>query len=793
MISHPAYAVEPWVLRETELDLDVLDQAGSVFALGNGHIGLRGNLDEGEPPGLPGTYLGGFYEQRPLPHAEAGYGYPEAGQTVVNVTNGKIIRLLVDDEPFDVRFGELQNHERILDFRAGVLRRRAEWRSPAGKRVRVSSVRLVSLVQRAVAAVFYEVQSLDDSVRLVVQSELVANEPTPDVEVDPRATADLGAPLRSELFSDHDAHAVLVHITRQSALRMAAAMDHAVEGPAGTETSSESSEGLARVTITADLAPGQRLRVLKLLAYGWSSQRSTAALRDQVAAALAEARQTGWDGLLVGQRDYLDAFWERADVQLEGDTELQQAVRFALFHTLQAGARGERRAIAAKGLTGPGYDGHTFWDTETFVLPVLTYTAPQAARDALRWRHTTLGLARERAKLLGLEGAAFPWRTIDGQECSGYWPAGTAAFHVGADIADAVGRYQAAVDDEAFERETGLELLVETARLWLSLGHHDAGGRFRIDGVTGPDEYSAVADNNVYTNLMAQRNLRLAADAVKRHPDRAAELGVDSEEAAAWRDAAQAMLIPFDEQLGVHPQAEGFIEHQAWDFDRTAPEQYPLLLHFPYFDLYRKQVVKQADLVLALHLRGDAFSAQEKARNFAYYEALTVRDSSLSACTQAVIAAEVGHLELAYDYFAEAVLMDLENLEHNTRDGLHIASLAGAWIVAVAGFGGMRDHDGALSFTPRLPPRLTRLAFGMCFRDRRLKVEVTHEQASYSLTQGAPLQITHHHQTLDITTEQPVSRPIPEIAAGEAPSQPSGRRPAPRGTPGGQKSSCSGP
>jgi alpha,alpha-trehalose phosphorylase len=780
VISHPAYAVEPWSLRETELDVDVLAQSGSVFALSNGHIGLRGNLDEGEPSGLPGTYLGGFYERRPLPYAEAGYGYPEAGQTAVNVTNGKIIRLLVDDEPFDVRFGELESHERVLDFRAGVLARRAEWCSPAGRRVRVSSVRLVSLVQRAVAAVLYEVEPLDGPVRLVVQSELVANEPMQGVEVDPRAAASLGAPLRSEQFSDHDAHAVLVHITKQSALRIAAAMDHIVDGPAGTETASESSEDLARVTITADVAPGQRLRVVKLLAYGWSSQRSTAALRDEVAAALAEARHTGWDGLLSGQRGYLEDFWERADVELEGDAEIQQAVRFALFHTLQAGARGERRAIAAKGLTGPGYDGHTFWDTETFVLPVLTYTAPHAARDALRWRHATLGLARERAKLLGFQGAAFPWRTIDGQECSSYWPAGTAAFHIGADIADAVGRYQAASDDEAFEREIGLELLVETARLWRSLGHHDARGRFRIDGVTGPDEYSAVADNNVYTNLMAQRNLRLAADVVERHADRAAELGVDPEETAAWRDAAGAILVPFDEQLGVHPQAEGFTEHQAWDFEHTAPEQYPLMLHFPYLELYRKQVVKQADLVLAMHLRGDAFSADHKARNFAYYEAITVRDSSLSACTQAVIAAEVGHLELAYDYFAEATLMDLEDLEHDTRDGLHIASLAGAWIVAVAGFGGMRDHDGALSFMPRLPQRLTRLAFGVCFRERRLKVEITHEGARYSLLEGAPLEIAHHGETLNVTRERAVTRKIPTPSVRDAPRQPPGRAPARR-------------
>ncbi|MGI8413111.1 MAG: glycoside hydrolase family 65 protein [Solirubrobacteraceae bacterium] len=780
MIQHHAFSVEPWALRETELDLAALDQAGSVFALANGHIGLRGNLDEGEPSGLPGTYLGGFYEGRSLPYAEAGYGYPEAGQTVVNVTNGKIIRLLVDDEPFDVRFGTLERHERVLDFRAGVLRRRAQWRSPAGQAVRVRTVRLVSLVQRAVAAVSYEVEPIDAPARLVVQSELVANEPMPTVIADPRVAAELGSPLRSEVFSDHDARAVLVHITRRSELRVAAGMDHLVEGPAGTEIAAESGEDLARVTITADVQPGQRLRIVKLLAYGWSSERSTAALRDQVAAALAEARHTGWDGLLAGQQKYLDDFWSRADVELDGDAELQQAVRFALFHTLQAGARGERRAIAAKGLTGPGYDGHTFWDTETFVLPVLTYTAPHAACDALRWRHTTLEMARERAKLLGLQGAAFPWRTIDGRECSAYWPAGTAAFHICADVADAVGRYQAATEDDDFEREIGLELLVETARLWRSLGHHDATGRFRIDGVTGPDEYSAVADNNLYTNLMAQRNLHLAAQAVARHGDRAAELGVDDEEAAAWRDAAQAMLIPFDEQLGVHPQAEGFTEHQRWDFAATAPEQYPLLLHFPYFDLYRKQVVKQADLVLALHLRGDAFSPEQKARNFAYYEPLTVRDSSLSACTQAVIAAEVGHLELAYDYFAEAALMDLEDLEHNTRDGLHIASLAGAWIVAVAGFGGMRDHDGALSFTPRLPERLTRIAFGLCFRQRRLRVEVEHDQASYSLLQGEPLSITHHGQPITVSAREPTRCPIPRIDAGQAPSQPAGRGPARR-------------
>jgi alpha,alpha-trehalose phosphorylase len=778
VITHPAFAVEPWSVRETSLDLDVLAQTESVFALANGHIGLRANLDEGEPFGLPGTYLNSFYEIRPLPYAEPGYGYPESGQTIVNVTNGKIIRLLVDDEPFDVRYGRLLTHERLLDLRGGVLRRRVEWESPAGTAVRVNSTRLVSFVHRSVAAILYEVESVNSELRVAVQSELIANEPVPPGTKDPRVAGVLESPLESEWCGDHDTRVVLVHATKQSKLRMAAAMDHVVEGPDGTVFQAESFPDIGRLGVAADLAPGERLRLVKFLAYGWSSQRSLPAIRDQVIAAVAMAKYAGWDGLVDGQRAYLDDFWSCADVELDGDNELQQAVRFSLFHVLQAGARAEQRAIPAKGLTGPGYDGHTFWDTERFVLPVLTYTVPSAAADALRWRHSTLDLARERAGQLGLQGAAFPWRTIRGQECSGYWPAGTAAFHISANVADAVARYQATADDEVFEREVGLELLVETARLWRSLGHHDSEGRFRIDGVTGPDEYSALHDNNVFTNLLAQRNLIAAADAVARLPDPAAELDADLEEAASWRDAANDMVVPWDEALRVHPQHEGFTEHQVWDFAGTNPDQYPLLLHFPYFDLYRKQVIKQADLVLALHWRGDAFTDEQKAKDFAYYEALTVRDSSLSASTQAVVAAEVGHLELAYDYFAEAALMDLHDIEHNTRDGVHIAALAGAWLAAVAGFGGMRDHDGQLSFAPRLPARLERLAFGLMFRDRLLKVEATKFEATYSLERGRPLEISHYGEAIGISTEQTVTRSLPQQApSGPAPKQPSGREP----------------
>ncbi|GGN50622.1 trehalose/maltose hydrolase-like predicted phosphorylase [Actinoplanes campanulatus] len=611
MSRHPAYPVEPWQIRETHLDVDLLARSESIFALGNGHIGLRGNLEEGEPHALPGSYLNSFYELRPLPYAEAGYGYPESGQTIVNVTNGKVIRLLVDDEPFDVRDGRLRHHERVLDLRAGVLRREVEWESA-----------------------------------------------------------------------------------------------------------------------------------------------------------------------------YLDTFWDGADVEIDGDAEVQQAVRFGMFHVLQAGARAERRPIAAKGLTGPGYDGHVFWDTERYVLPVLTYVQPNAAAGALRWRHATLDLARERAGTLGWAGAAFPWRTIRGHECSGYWPAGTAAVHIGADIADAVTRYTAATGDTAFDRDVGAELLVETARPWVSYGHYDRHGVFHLHGVTGPDEYTAVADDNVYTNLMARRNLIAAADAVARHPERATALAATADEVAASAVAAKAMCVPYDEELGVHPQVRGFTLMREWDFGATGPGDYPLMLHFPYLDLYRSQVIKQTDVVLAMHWCGDAFTAADKARNFAYYERRTVRDSSLSACTQAVLAAEVGHLELAHDYIGEAALTDLYDLHRNTRDGLHIASLAGAWISLVAGLGGMRDHDGVLSFAPRLPSRIERLRFSLLWHGLRLHVTVRPTEAEYTLRTGdggAKVELWHHGERLVLTTAAQVIRPVPPITPlTGAPEQPPGRRPVHR-------------
>jgi alpha,alpha-trehalose phosphorylase len=417
------------------------------------------------------------------------------------------------------------------------------------------------------------------------------------------------------------------------------------------------------------------------------------------------------------------------------------------------------------------------------VLPLLALTHPQAVADALIWRHSTLDLARARARQFNLQGAVFPWRTINGEECSGYWPAGTAAFHINADIAYAVAYYVECTDDRAFEEQVGLELLAETARLWYSLGYFN-GALFYIDGVTGPDEYSAIVDNNVYTNLMAQRNLRAAAAAAVRHAKKAKALGIKHEEIVGWRDAADKMFIPYDKEQHVTSQDDAFTRHEKWNFATTTKDQYPLFLHFHYFDIYRKQVIKQADLVLAMQLCDEAFTQEQKQQNFAYYEPLTVRDSSLSAPAQAALAAEVGQLELAYDYLSETIFMDLDDLEHNVKDGLHIASLAGGWMALIGGFGGLRLHGDTLSFKPRIPPEIERLSFHITFHGCHLRIDVMETDVTYRILGGqhckTPLKIEHHGEKIELTLHKAVTRPIPAIKAGPRPSQPSGRAPIAR-------------
>ncbi|GAB7192958.1 glycosyl hydrolase family 65 protein [Kineococcus sp. NUM-3379] len=760
----------PWAVHEGPLDLSRLNRTEALLTLANGRLGVRGNLDEGSPAGSPGTYLSGAHELLPVSYPEASYGYPTAQERIVAVPDPTRIELFVDGERFDVRSGELHEHQRTLDLRSGTLRRTVSWTSPSGSAVRVRSERLVPLTHPRLLAVDYRVElpedatgAAPDGVEVEVRSAVVASEELHDPDVD---TDRAGGRLRQR--------------TDGSGLAVAAAATHDITGPADVAVATHGLPDRLVTTARVRLRPGGSLRVVKYVALGWSDRQEREALLGDLDAELEAGRRAGWEGLAREQCERLEEFWERADVRVEGDGDLQQAVRFALFHVLQASARAADRGIPAKGLTGVGYDGHTFWDTEVFVLPMLNHVYPEAAAAALRWRHAMLPAARARAAELGLAGATFPWRTITGRESSGYWPASTAAVHLNADVADAAVRHLDATGDEDFARDVATDLVVETARTWVVLGREDEESRFHVDGVTGPDEYSGLVNDNAYTNLMAQANLRAAIDLARRFPGRARDLGVDDEEIATWERLADAVHVPRDAD-GMHVQDAGSGDRLRWDFEGTAPEQYPLADHFPYFSLYRRQVAKQVDLVLAMHLRPGAFTPEEKRRAFDYYEGLTVRDSSLSASTQAVIAAEVGHLGLAQDYVWEAAFVDLHDLRASTADGLHIASLAGAWSVLVAGYGGMRDADGRLAFSPRLPEGLTELCFRTLHRGSCLEVVVRRDgdaqEATYTVVHGGPVDTCHHGEEFTVEPGSPRTLPVGPLPEQPRPSQPRHRDP----------------
>ncbi|MEE3919201.1 glycosyl hydrolase family 65 protein [Micromonospora sp. BRA006-A] len=751
-----------WRIRRTSADLDRLGETESVFALANGWVGWRGTLDEGEPCGMPGSYLNGFHEQHELTYPESGYGFPERSDTVISAPNAALIRLWVDDEPLDLGTGTVRRHHQELDLRAGVVRRETEWVSPGGRGVRIRSTRLVSLTRRPVAAVDWAVEPLDEPVRLRVGADLLANQRVPERADDPRAASVIHDPLTGEIRRDDGLDGVLVHRTGRSGQRVAVAVAHRVEAPDEIATATELTADRFRLALSGPVRPGERIRVTRFAAYECADVDGTPAgeLADLVVAEADTARDDGFDALLAEQRTSLDAAWATADVELDGDPELQLAVRFSVFHLLQSGRADGDRTIPAKGLTGNGYDGHVLWDTEGYVLPVLTYLAPELARSALRWRHAHLPEARERAAELRLTGATYPWRTLSGRECSGYWPAGSAGLHVNADIADAVLRYVAATGDTAFLAECGAEVLIETARLWHGYGHFDDGGAFHLTGVTGPDEYSALVDDNVFTNLMARRNLRGAADAAEGCPEVAARLGVDAAEVAGWRAAADAMFVPYDGKRGVHEQSAGFTA-QPEGLRRHRRGRLPAAAALPYQGCTASRWSSRQTwcwpccAARGVHRRGeDAQRRLLRGPDRPGLVAVGVRAGDL--------AAEVGHLDLAYDLFAETAFQDLADLGDKTADGLHLASLAGAWLVVAQGFGGLRDDRGVLAFEPRLPRPITRLAFHLRRHGHRLRVTLTPQEARYELPDAGPgdaVELWHHGEQLRVTGDGPVTRP----------------------------------
>jgi len=777
------FLADEWNVIEKGFHPEFLAQLETVFALGNGYIGIRGCPEEGGPIAENSTLINGFYETWPILYPEEAYGFAKTGQTIVNVTDSKTIKLYVDDEPFWLPEANLLSFDRRLNMKSGTLDREILWDTPAGKQVLISSRRLVSFANRHVAAISYRVTLPNSAAALVISSEMAVNKHAARANAnDPRQTRTLaGQILHRRAAYAKDRRVVLCHATRKSGLSLACAIDHVLDTQCAHTRQVSCTEDSGQVAFKIEAQPNCPVQLTKYIVYHTSDMASPEELCARAEWTMDRVAAQGFEELFASQEQYIEDFWRRSDVRVRdmmedrlkrSTVEIQQAIRFNLFHILQASARAEGCGVPAKGLTGQAYEGHYFWDTEIYFMPFLTYTSPRIAKNLLNFRYRMLDKARERARYLGHRGAMFPWRTINGEEASAYYAAGTAQYHINADIMYALRKYVEATGDEQFLRDCGAEMLVETARLWLDLGFYsDAkGGKFCIDSVTGPDEYKTVVNNNAYTNLMARENLRYAAQTVEsmraREPDAYAALvlktALEPGEAEAWLRAAERMYVPYDEKLRIIPQDDSFLNREPWDFTNTPPDRYPLLLFYHPLDIYRKQVIKQADVVLAMFLLGDTFSLDEKKRNFEFYEPLTTGDSSLSSSVEAIIAAQIGDVDKAIDYGMAALLMDLADVGGNVKDGCHIASMGGTWMMLAYGLAGMRDNDGSLSFWPRRAPEdNAKLRFPLRYRGQMLEVEIGGEQVEYTLREGECLLIRHETEEVRLTKEHPSAvRPI---------------------------------
>lgn len=785
--SATAWDTDTWsLLREEHRDTDGAQD--TVFSLGNGFLGARAaQLGLGDQNG--GTFINGLHEAWEIRHAESAFGLAETGQTMIAAPDFRTMRVFINDEALEVGRTEMLNDELRLDFRDGTLCARTLWRTAEGHRVAVMARSMISFTDRHLALQDVHVRLLDAPARVLVQSSVIGYSSTRSVAT-PQETDESNAgvvdPRKSEEASENPLHpaghsvkGARLGVSYQvpgSGMSVATVVEHQVSTTGGAQQdlhiTRNSADERADEVISARLEAGQGIRLSKFAVYNCSRRHPAQEMLLRSHRALDHLVEQGMDEHLRTQRAFMADFWKRSDVLVDSDdTSMQRKIRWNLFQLAQAAGRADGLGISAKGVSGNGYSGHYFWDTEIYVMPFLTYTNQQWARNTLRARVAMIPAATRRASIMNEAGLLFPWRTINGEEASAYYPAGTAQYHINADVVYSLNRYLSVMDDDEFLLAGGAEILVGTARMWASLGFwrgKEGNERFHIHGVTGPDEYTAVVNDNLYTNVMARFNLRRSAQLLTelalQHPERYAkltrELELEDDEIALWLKAADCMHIPYSESVGIHPQDEHFLNREVWDLENTGPDKRPLLLHYHPLVIYRFQVIKQADAVLALWLRSSDFTAEQKLADFNYYDPLTTGDSTLSATVQSILAAEVGYRELSWEYFEHALNVDLENLHGNTGDGVHVASTGGVWSALIYGFAGLRDDDDRLCFDPRLPEQWRSISFNLAWHGMNIAVRLEKDSIQFTLEGAHSRPIWVRDEQIDLFPGQSITIPL---------------------------------
>lgn len=744
-----------WKLTKFELDNRNLLINESLLSLGNGYLGVRGNFEEGYGTGaktIRGTYINAFYDETEIVYGEKLYGFPEKQQKVLNVIDAQTVQIYLDDEPFSLFEGEVLSFERNLHMDLGFAERFVHWISPGGKEVRIHFRRLVSFVTKELFAVDVRVEPITPVKEIKIVSTVNGDVSNFVDASDPRVAS---------------SHAKRLHVT-EARYENSIAIVKGTTYETQLHTACVSSSSIAAGTREVVGMPGEHTLEETYLCTGgepvhftkYAVYTDTIRHGDDVIAEgekiLRDVQNKSFDELLEEQKIYLDDFWEVSDIMIEGDQLVQEGIRFNLYQLLQSVGKDPASNISAKGLSGEGYEGHYFWDTEIYIFPVFLMTHPEIAKNLLLQRYSILDHAKARAREMGHEkGALFPWRTIAGKESSSFFPAGTAQYHISADIAYSYVQYHLATKDEEFLKGFGAEVLFETARLWADMGHlHN--GKYRIDNVTGPDEYTCIVNNNYYTNVMAKHNLLWAVKVYRLLDDTDSEslrqltsrLELTETEVNNWQIAGESMYLPYDEMLGINAQDDSFLQKAKWDLKNTPSDKFPLLLHYHPLTLYRYQVLKQADTVLAHFLLEDEQEVETIRNSYDYYEAITTHDSSLSSGVYSIMASKLGYTDKAYNYFNETARLDLDNTHGNTKDGLHMANMGGTWLGIVYGFAGLRLKETGLSFSPVLPAEWNLLEFQLRYQGRVLKFQKTREFTVYTVVSGDDLEILHDGEPL---------------------------------------------
>ncbi len=772
-LKKPIYPIEPWTITEQEFKKETNYRNETTFALSNGYLGTRGTFDEGysftEEEGLEGNFINGFYESEHIRYGEWNFGFPVTSQSLLNLPNMKTTRVVLEDEKgtresFDLFSGEIISYDRKLNMKEGYITRKVVWRSPQGKAVGIKSRRFCSFACKNLMVQTLEVTPLNFTGKAELISVLEGK-----VENHTRTTnplVDYG-PFGEHLHCDRleadcrEGRFYYEGTTLNSKLTMGCMGLHEIqvytkEGSLKEEKGLQKNadknpdEKQASLSYSVDLKEGETVSLTKYLAYTSCLDMEKEEMAGFLQKVLEEAAAQTVETLLQKQKLLVGSFWEKADIQIEGDTALQQGIRFNLFHIMQSAGRDGRTGMGAKGLSGEGYEGHYFWDTEMYVLPVFAYTEGKLARALLDYRYATLPQARERARVLGHEkGALYPWRTINGEEASTYYPLGTAQYHINADVAYAFKLYMDVNGDDDYLKEKGAEVLIETARVWADVGcfAESKGGRYCICAVTGPDEYNAIVDNNFYTNLMARENLKDALWALTRleEMDEKAcrelkdRLALTEEETLGWKKIIDNMYFPYDEKRKVYPLDDGFMMRKEWDDSKIPLEKRHLLYenYHPLF-IFRQRMSKQADAILGMLLHSNYFTQEELKRNYDFYQEVTLHHSSLSTCIFGILASQIGRKEEAYTYFSQSARMDLDDYHNNFYAGIHAANMAGTWQGIVFGFAGVRTNRGYLEFKPSIPRAWEGYTFRIVYRGSLLEIHTNQKKAEYTLLNDCP-------------------------------------------------------